>query len=270
MSEENENVTDPVKEFALLCESLRSDENKTTSQYLAKKFNVPKLSQEFFQILFCILQRADFVIEIIATLDMDADLVSEYIENVNSIKNAFSPARLDSSWKTSSATHLSDVNIKTVKALSGLVRQKIKTPFLSEEDVQNVMATTEELQSSLEKIQLSEKDFIRQAIIDGIKEFKFRLTHLSWVGWGYTIESLKEVISAYLILEGLAPSSQEQPDMMVVLKKSGAGLKAIFEGMKIAKDISETAGYFLKVYGTLTLIGTNLPTISGLLSNLKQ
>jgi len=196
-------VTDPARDLAEVCDRLSGSVHQTGDAYLAKHFAVQPWSREFFKIISSIIDQIELVRVLISQLDLDNDIMLDAIQHVDKIRLAFARDSLFNTWNNhnSGAFCLARENVQPIKMLSSQIRKKISYPKLSDDEVAKVLNDLSELKSWLKSHELEEKDFIREAILHGIEEFEFRLLHLGWVGWGYALESLKEVIGAYLALE---------------------------------------------------------------------
>ncbi len=258
-------VTDPARELADACERLSKPSNKRGDDHLAEHFSVPTWSTEFFQIIFCLSERADQLGEIINNLEIDEDYKKDALIHIRHIKKAFSRETMMHTWHQQGITYLSRENIQPIKMLSPLVRKKISYPKLDDSEIDEVLKLTDDLEKWLSKHQLNEQDFIRQAILDGIRQFRFRLERIGWLGWGYTVASLRDIIGAYLALErGIVPN--KTPDSEAVLKKAYGSLRKIYEKIGILKDVSNTGEFLLKAYGAASLV-MDSRVIAGLLSH---
>ena len=152
--------------------------------------------------------------------------------------------------------------------ISPIIRSKVSYPKLDEDELNDVMDAVSEFLTWLTEHQLANQDFIRQAIIDGMRQFQFRVNKIKWTGWGYTIQSLKDVIAAYKMLEGAVPNPSTAPDAEAVLKKGAKFFVRVFETIGVAKGTVEKADFLLRAYGAIGLIqhGT---TVAGLLTHLN-
>jgi hypothetical protein len=217
-------------------------------QYLAMNFDVPEWSSDFYRIVFNIVDRADLVAKIIETLDLDQDIQHEAIASLQQIKAAFSHASLANPWSNpgTGCSLLGAEHSRLIKMLSAQVHQKVSYPKLSAEEVSAILDDVAELLSWLREHQINECDFIRQALVDGLEQLHFRLKRIGWLGWGYTVASLRDVIGAYMALERGLPRNGNAPDGEAVLKKVGASLKRIYEKTKGVKDLYETGDFLLK------------------------
>jgi len=115
--------------------------------------------------------------------------------------------------------------------------------------------------------QLERQDFIRQALIEGLEQFIFRLERLRWLGWGYSLEALKDVIGAYFALERGFDTEGGDQIMDATLRKVAGALRSIYSKAGAAKDVVETSDFFLKAYGAAAIyLNTSSGGVSGLLT----
>lgn len=259
-------ITDPAKELAQLCNSLTQSVDQKGDDYLAAKFNVDPWSVEFYKIIFCIIERIEEVQSISDTLEIDDDIKSNLKNNFSEIRRAFSKESLVGNWKPNGGPHfLRRENTGPIMMLSPLMRQKVTIPLLSPDEIQELLTEVQELEAWLNEHQLVEQDFIRQAIIDGLENFRFSLEHLNWVGIGYTLKSLREVIGAYLALErGLGPEA-DYPDSHAVLKKIGALCQSFYDKIEAVRKAKLNADFMLELYGAGSLY-LDAQTVSGFLT----
>lgn len=250
-------ISDPAKDIAELCQYLSEDVNNTGYSYLSKKFDLAPWSPEFYQILFCIIERIDSLSEIIKDLEIDDDQKEQAQSDLLQIRGAFHIQQLSVAWnnhQNGGFNNLLPEYTKPIKALSPVVRKKISYPKLSQEEKEDLLADVDQLSEWLFNHQIKQQDFIRQAILDGLDVFRFRLTVLDWVGWGYVLESLKEVIGAYMALERGFSSETDNPDSAAVLRKVSAAIKNFYDKTQLAREFSETGDFVLKTYGAVSMI----------------
>lgn len=266
MPDERITLTDPARELAELLTSLQAG-NVTVAggQFLAEKFEVEAWSQDFYRIIATIMDRLSALTAIVAELPLDEDYRTEMVGHVDDITTAFSPSGFQNAWQSFGAEKLSARNVQPLKGLSGLVRQQIVYRKLSDEELAELVGTVGELIEWLSSHQLAQQDFIRQALLEGLEHLRFRLAKFRWLGWGYTLDSLREVIAAYMLLERQGSTPQDNPDAEAVLAKAGAVIKAVYAKIQTAKTAVETGDWLLKAYGAATLAQQALPTIKGML-----
>lgn len=268
MTQEAIVLTDPARELAELCGPLQVSNDKAGEVFLAERFQVKVWSPEFYQIIFTIIERCALVQRIITDLDVDDDYRAELITRVSVIMNAFSANAMKNGWSAYGQQQVSEVNVGPLKAISGLVRQRVAYRKLTVEEVDAIQDEVITLLAWLNEHQLAERDFIRQALIDGLEHFKFRLSRLQWLGWGYTLDSLREVISAYMLLERSGADPATNPDAAAVLQKVGGLVKDVYKKVSAAKEVSETGDWLLKAYGVGSLVyQAGKPLLAGFLGS---
>lgn len=260
-------MTDPARELAEMCEALSAQSNKRGDEHLASFFSVRPWSPEFYQILFCIVERISSLMALVDLLEMDSDLKKRAISHLEILSGAFHLNAISNIWNPQGPGFqlLRREDTAAVMMLSPQIRTKISYPKLSDAELKDILALVDELSGWLGEQQLIEQDFIRQSIIEGLSNFRFRLERIKWLGWGYTLESLREVVGAYLALErGLQNSSVEQPNAEAILKKVGKFLEEFYEKTEIAKGLIGTGDMVLRIYGALSMISSGV-SISGFL-----
>jgi hypothetical protein len=263
-------ITDPARELAELCGILNFNTKAAGDDYLAKCFEVDPWSSDFYQIVFCIVERADTLIGIVTALDIDEDLREEAISHINEVKRAFSKASLFNAWNAqgTGASLLSSLNVQPIKMLSPMVRIRVSYVKLDADAIAELLEDAAEFQGWLSEHQIEEQDFVRQAIIDGLKQFRFRLGKFQWLGWGYTFDSLREVIAAYKMLQTTVATSDTNPHAEAILKKGLSFFVKVFEKVGVAKDTVERADFLLRAYGAINLVHQGTTAV-GLLTHLK-
>lgn len=260
-------LTDPAHEFASLCRALSKPANEKGVDWLASKFNTEPHSYEFYQILFTIVERANHLKQITLQIPEAAHIAPQIENNINHILVAFQAPHLAQSWKTHGSPYLQADNVSPILILSAVVRNHFAYPLLDEEDRADLLSQVDELLGWLEGHQLSEQDFIRQALIDGLRQFKFRVERLQWLGWGFTLQSLRDVIAAYMALERGFTDENSMPVVAATLKKVGDALRAIYTTAGVAKDTVESADFILKAYGAASMVAhAKIGGIAGLIT----
>lgn len=246
--------TDPAREFADTCAKLCAPKKEKGEQVLAELFGVEAWSTPFFDIVAALSRRGDEIVQIIETLDLDDDHRAELISDVRQIQRAFSPAGLQNVWENSVKIYLAPQYIGPIKALSSSIRPRISYPKLSVEEIAELKAVISDLLGWLREHQLHEQDFIRQALIDGLDQFSLRLDRLEWVGWGYTLQSLQEVINAYLTLQRGFPDPAVSPSAEAMLKKAEVTLRTVLDKVDLVKKTFEAGDWVLKALGVMSIV----------------
>lgn len=262
-------LTDPARELADFLRGLTINQHKKGDIGLAALWDVPVWSSEFFQIIFSISSRIDEVAKLAKLTSLDEDIKNEISDNLDNIRQAFSPNGLQNQWTHSMQNYLNDATIGPLLTLSGLIRPMCSYPKLDEAQTNELVEMASELRTWLSGHQLSEQDFIRAALIEGLDQVIFRLQRVKWLGWGFTAESLKDVITAYMALEREFPNAQANPNAAVVLQRAGAFIKAFYEKTVLVKEGVETGNFVLGLYGAAMAIKHGPTQIAGLLTSLN-
>jgi hypothetical protein len=258
--------TDPARELSDLIRGLNLDPNARFDEQLANHFGVKAWSSQFYQIIFSISARIDELVMLTDELELDEDQKAETVGNLRIIQHAFEPNGLQNSCSYSLQHFLSTAQIQPLSTLSGLVRPIRPYPKLNEAEQAELLAMVDELTGWLEKHQLSEQDFIRQALLDGLRQLRFRLERIKWLGWGYVLQGLRDVIAAYFALERGFPNDGSNPPAQAMLKFVGEFVRGFFEKAGFAKDAVELGEFMLKAYGTVHILLAGTNTITGLLT----
>lgn len=259
--------TDPARSFAELCEMLQgAGSSQAGDNALAATFEVEEWSAEFYQILFNILDQADSLINIIKQIQLDDDYKTDAINHVIAIKNAFGKNALSQEWKWATTNYLNPQNIAPIKMLSPSVRPLFSHPKFDSNETELILLEVDQLIKWLEEHQLADQDFVRQALIEGLSAFRFRLQRLKYMGWGYTIDSLRDVISAYFALERGFASGGLNPTADAMKKFVFGFIKSFYEKAKLVKDVTELGDWMLKAYAVATLTANMKGPIIALLA----
>lgn len=260
-------VTDPAEEFAFLCRALHGSPNKSGADWLAQRFNTEPWTHEFYQVLFAIIERGYYLIDLVGRLPETEHISDQVTSNLLTILEAFNAQGLGANWNNTSARHLGPEHVSPILVLSAIIRPHVSYPKLGVEEQKEVLACVDELLVWLTDHQLVEQDFLREAMINGLKQFRFRLERLEWLGSGYAIESLKEVIGAYFALERGHVDDGSMPIVSATLKKVAEGLQDIYSKVGVAKEATDKADFLLKAYGAASLYAhANAGGIVGLLT----
>ncbi|HBY43108.1 MAG TPA: hypothetical protein DEH03_05380 [Brevundimonas sp.] len=234
--------------------------------FLAEKFGVQPWSKDFFQILFVIAERCALLQSIVETLEIDDDYRAGLVANIADIMEAFSSGSTRNPWQNYGYTKVGEVNVGPLKAISGLVRQQVAYRKLSDDEIAELEEQVAALLTWLQEHQLAEQDFIRQSLMEGLEHMRFRMARLTWLGWGYTLESLREVIAAYMLLERSGVDPTQNPEAAAMLQKVGAVIKTLYEKVSAAKSVAETGDWLVRAYGAGSLMyHTGKPVVRALI-----
>lgn len=259
-------LTDPARELADFLKGINLRPNQKSDIGLAGLWNVPEWSSEFFQIIFSISRRIDEVKGLVQQSALDDDLKNEMNIHLETIRQAFGPNGLQNRWEHTTQSFLNPTTIGPLSTLSGVVRPMRSYPKLGSDEIDELLEMTRELYSWLLDHQLSDQDFIRAALIEGLETVIFRLERVQWLGWGYTVTSLKEVIAAYMALERGFPDSQANPNAAAIIKKAGTYIKSFYEKTGVVKEVAETGNWLLGIYGGVMALTHGPSQVAGLLT----
>lgn len=258
--------TDPARELSDLLRGLSLSPNRRFDDQLARNFGVEAWSSHFYQIIFTISARIDDLVALTDELPLDDDHKVETKGNLRVIQQAFGPSGLQNNSSHAIGSYISPTQVGPLTALSGLVRSIRPYPKLDHNEQAELLAMVNELIEWLEGHQLSEQDFIRQALLDGLRQLRFRLERINWLGWGYTLQGLRDVIAAYFALERGFAQDGSNPPAQAMLKLVGEFVRSFFDKAGFAKETIELGQFMLKAYGTVQLLLLGKTTISGLLT----
>ncbi|PZO67844.1 MAG: hypothetical protein DI498_02380 [Paracoccus denitrificans] len=254
MSDSRIVVTDPAREFVELLVELRSgDAQLNGADFLASHFQVKAWSQEYFRVLGALMDRLAELKSIVKGLNIDDDYRENFIANIESIEQIFTPSAFQNQWGHFGSDLLSEEHVGPLRGLSPIIRQTISYQKLSDAELEELLVSIIELTSLLSDLQSEDALFLRQALIEGLNKLRFRLERLKWLGHGYTLEALKEVIGAYIALERQFEHTAENPDAEAVLRGAKAFIRTAYQKVSGLKDVVETGDFILRAYGLLSI-----------------
>lgn len=258
-------TTDPAREIAKFCDLLKVGSGERGDVFLAKSFGVEAWSAEFFQILNAYMERTQFILAIVDTMPLDADHRQEIAGHIRTLQKLCSSDVLRHAWNNSSGglPIVRGDGRAAISSLSPSIQPIVQYPVLDNEEREQILSEVEFVLGKLQDLQLGDRDFIRQALIDGLRQFHFRLERLKWLGWGYTVAGLRDVITAYLTLERGFPDVQANTSAAAIMKHTkgvfskvrtatgmAADLKDGFDLAELAFKMSKVGGPFITGYLT--------------------
>lgn len=259
--------TDPAKEIADFCDAIATGGSTKGDTHLATAFNVRPWSAEFLLILNAFVDRTELVISIIDRLDVDDDQREEMRKHARTLQGLCSMKVLGATWNSSDGglplVRDSSPSRAAMISLSAAIRPLVWYPLLEEQERLDVLAQVEMVIGKLDELQLSDRDFIRQALIDGLRQFHFRLSRLKWLGWGYTIAGLRDVITAYLALERDFPDANENTSAAAAMKWTQSLFQVLWKYTGYAADAQSRYDVAALAFNTARIAG---PFIAGYLS----
>ncbi len=260
-------LTDPALELAELCDRLNVHDPDAGDIFLASKFDTEPWSPEFFQIITSIVNRTAALEVLLRNTKANQAVIDGGIGHLGQIRQAFGKQALRHKWMEHGRPLVGPEHSSPIRMLSPTIAAQHSYPKLSDDEAKELQQLVTQLLKWLGEAQLSERDFIRESLIEGLELFLFRLQRLKWFGWGYSIESLRDVILAYLALErGLNPRAN--PDAGAALKKIKPLLQKVFRFAGASKEAAETGDWIIGVYRAAVIAApTTGAYIAGLLSH---
>lgn len=260
-------LTDPAKELAETLNLLAAEPNVTISEKIARGANVKIWTPDFFRILFEITNRIDLVASKIRDLPMDEDLRQDALRSVSNIRSVFASSGILDQYNNEIKNTITGSNATVLKMLSMVIREQVSYPLLDSEARQAVLEECVTLQNWLTDLQSEDRDFIRQALIEGLDSFIFRLERLEWLGHGFVLDGLKEVIQAYLSVQGARVVDDSGAELQdAILAKTKASIFRVLKAFDLAKDTSERADWALRAYGAVAALADGSTTVVALLN----
>lgn len=261
-------ISDPIREYTDLCIFVRANSSQSAgADMLAAAFQVQAWSADFMLILATIYQRIDALQAMIEATELDEDIQATAKSCLKNTRVAFADYGLRNQWQQSVQNYLSDTHLAPLRMLSAYIRISNGYTVPDGEELAELAAEIETLITWLSDIQLTDKDFIRAALIEGLQGFLFRIQRVGFFGWPGTFESLKAVVTAYMALERGMPDPNASPPYEAAVKKVGDFLIKALERVKSTKEVVEVGDWLLRGYGALQAIGHAQPAISGLLTH---
>lgn len=244
-------TTDPATEVYGLLKRIHVKGDSRGDQHLAKLFGVDAWSREFYEIIFSILDRLKLIEEVVSDLGLDDDHNLDFSNNIKAIRVVFSPTALQIPWNQSGGgiSILGKGHHGTLLGIANSVRTRVSYPKLDADEIKDILASIDELLSWLVDLDQTEADFIRSALITGLKTFRTRLVHVEWMGWSYSIAGLHEVIAAYMALERQYPDPNAFPQAGAMALKMKPLLIQIWEKLGVTKDAVDRVDVIVRLYG---------------------
>ena len=259
-------LTDPAKELAQTLALLAAQPNQPVAAKIAAESNVEPWTPDFFRILFEITNRIDLVVQKISELPMDDDTRADALSSIRDIRAVFNDPSILGQQNAQIRGRITGSNATVLKMLSMMIREKVSYPLLTEEQRDEILRETNDLREWLSDIQSEEKDFVRQALIEGLDSFIFRLERLEWLGHGYILDGLKEVIHAYLSVQGARVSDEGGAELQdAILARSKGAITRVLQVFDLAKENVDRADWALRAYGAVSALADGSTTVTALI-----
>lgn len=260
------NLTDPAREILDLCKYLvQAGSTEAVQKFLAEELGVDIWSSELFLMIEVVTSRLEELRKAIDSLSLEQDLTIDAYNEINSIKKLLTPPFFSSNTMGVIRINLDESKLRTLRLLAPQVRTVISYPYIGDDERGEVSNDIRTLLEWLSKHQLSENDFIRGALIDGLSQALFRLEKMHFFGWAHSAASLKPVIAAYMALDRMDTSKANNPDAEIVLKRVREVCIKFYQRMKLGNEVVEVGDFALRVYGAASLAVTPFVGVAGLL-----
>lgn len=257
--------TDPAKEIVDFFQNLDGESTKSGDTYIAEKLNLEPWSRDFFETLFSVKDRIETVRALLSSIDLDEDQLEAANNHLNQVSKILTKQMLSQPWRASNSI-IAQGHVNAINMLSYSVRQKVSYPKLDKDEIAALLINIENLLSWLQQHQLSEQDFIRQALIEGLQLLKSRLSGTGMLGWGYTLSSLHDVIAAYMALErGFPDPEMSNSTAAAILKKTGDLIESLWKAVGHAQEFKDRGELVLQIYGAVAVVKDS--GIAGYLAN---
>jgi hypothetical protein len=163
-------TSDPARDFTDLCLRLRSKPVKTSgASFLASEFEVTLWATDFMLILASIHQRIDALSSMIGETDLDQDLKRTASSCLEAIRRAFAIDGLTNQWEHTVLNVLNDAHLTPVRMTSAYVRLLSGYEVPDDAELSDIIHEIETLIIWLSDNNLTDKDFIREALIEGLQ-----------------------------------------------------------------------------------------------------
>lgn len=260
-------LTDPARELVETLALLSADPDEKIVSRISNSADVDPWSPGFFRVIFEIMNRTDLVIAEVKKLPLDDDVMDDAIKSLRSIKSVFSNPKLLDQNTNQLRNIITGANATVLKMLSRQIRENVSYHKITSEERDAILADVNDLYGWLADIQSDHMDFIRQALMEGLAGFLFRLERLEWLGSGYVLEGLRDVIHAYMALEGAnIPNDGGDELQKAILVKCKAVVVKTLSTLDIARDQTDRADWALRAYGAVSAIADGSSTVTALLS----
>lgn len=260
-------LTDPARELVETLALLSDEPNEKIVARLNRGAGVEPWSSSLFAIIFEIINRTDLVISEVRKLPLDEDVMEDAIRSLRAIRSVFAnPKVLDQDVNQLRVT-VTGANATVLKMLSSQIRENVSYHKISQDEKVQILQDVNDLHAWLVDLQSEEKSFIRQSLIEGLERFIFRLERLEWVGSGYVLEGLRDVIHAYLALEGANISDDGGDELQkAILAKCKAAVVRTLTVLDIFKEQTDRADWALRAYGAVSVLADGSSTVTALLN----
>ncbi|MBM6577136.1 hypothetical protein KCP91_12205 [Microvirga sp. SRT01] len=256
-------ITDPARELSEISGFFAIQSSLTADQIIQQSTGIEPWSTDFLKLILCIHERADVLTKVIPLSSLDDDLVVKALEDISSIKDAFTPKKLRiASNQASSTAAVLKEHGRSLQYLSATVREKINYPRYTDEEVTEFIGLVDAYLNEL----AASNDVplvVRHSLGDGMSLLRFRLQHVKWLGSGYALASLREIMEVY---DRAAANDDlmSNPDAEAFVRGFGAIVARLVAVTKSATEYKDAGGVIWSGYKLVSavttpyLLGSNL------------
>lgn len=248
-------MTDPATELAEIALAIGSSSwsgrAPTGATLMARQFEVLAWSTDFYRIMTCILERVDLVHSLLNESDADSSVVTQGMEDLYAFQRAFDGNRLCITLDKDKNSHSTLQGMsRPLIYISSVIKRQQSYPKLDAQEAADLYIAIEAYIQMLTDLP-ADPGFHKQAIIEGLKAFKFRLVKMRWMGAGYVLSSFRDLLHNFRYAQEQADISGN-PDAKAALVGMWSILRSFKEKAETAKGWSETYTWVWDTYKTLS------------------
>jgi hypothetical protein len=190
-------LTDPARELQDFVALIGNPSSATGAKHIAGALGVAPWSTDFYQIIFCVMHRADRIATLIGQAQhVDEDLRLHAIDDLSGFKRAFDGSTLTKKWDdpNGGGASLVATHGSRIKYLSPEVRRIVSYPRLDEEEASDLITL---IRTYLDSPQIISEvpPHLRPMVVSGLERFLFQLTMLKWTGAEYTGAQFRDFLA---------------------------------------------------------------------------
>jgi hypothetical protein len=238
-------VTDPARELAEIAAKFDVGSSLRADQVITSSTGFQAWSTQFHQLVASIHERADLVGRMLPRSGLDPDLVDDALRDITEFKRGFQPSAIGQASNHSGSTAaIMRMQGRPMQYLSIAVRQFESYPRYTQEEAIELVALIDEYLEHL-SVHGDSLAFVLSAIREGLAALRFRLANVTWVGSGYALQSLRDVM--FIHREAAADEHvMSNPDAEAFVRGFGVVIGRVLQVVKSAKDYSEASSWAFK------------------------
>ena len=252
-------ITDPATELTNLASQLSVVTSQKGGDFLANKFQVEAWSSDFQKIISCILARADAISRIVEESDLDEINKTVFDNDITAFKWAFSGPLLTKPWSNGEGSGLATMKEQGTRIglIQGTVRPLLNYPRLNDQEIAELVELIDAYLKELASSDVGPR-FVRQAIRDGLLEFRFQLVNLNWVGSGYLLKEFRSLVEIYRQANDYL-GSMDGFDPKAVLTGMWTVIQRFKSVVETVKPYTDAASYLWAGYSIVAPFVPGLP-----------